>query len=198
MRTNYANTLNNLRKFDQQHLLKYWDDLSDAESDSLCSDLHEIDSVDPLELISKSRTSKECLESIDFTKSSTKDTKIDRYYHIEPKIHDDYEHRGLKAVSDGNLALIVLAGGLSTRLSINFPKGIYSVDLLSSKSLFQLQAERILRIKYLANQKYFLTLVIQNNFNLFLPKCVFIPYFIPLLMDKYERLRDVRISGYSH
>jgi len=136
----------------QEHLLKFRDELTLQQLDNLRKDLS-----DASTLISNTIPTEntDLIASIDFTKSSIQDsnTRMNTYYQMEQASMDAYELEGLKAISDGHVALIALAGGLSTRLSISYPKGTYSVDLLSSKSLFQLQAERIIRIKHLANQK---------------------------------------------
>jgi UDP-N-acetylglucosamine/UDP-N-acetylgalactosamine diphosphorylase len=57
---------------------------------------------------------------------------------------------GLEEVAKGHVAVVILAGGQGTRLGFDGPKGKFNIGLFSNKSLFQLQAERILAVQRLA------------------------------------------------
>eukprot|EP00931_Biecheleriopsis_adriatica_P044576 TRINITY_DN2550_c0_g1_i1.p1 TRINITY_DN2550_c0_g1~~TRINITY_DN2550_c0_g1_i1.p1 ORF type:complete len:505 (+),score=127.53 TRINITY_DN2550_c0_g1_i1:83-1516(+) len=63
-----------------------------------------------------------------------------------------WEKLGLEAVGRGEVAACVLAGGQGTRLGFDGPKGCYDICLPSSKPLFQIFAERLLRLMTLAKE----------------------------------------------
>ncbi|XP_063234175.1 UDP-N-acetylhexosamine pyrophosphorylase [Bacillus rossius redtenbacheri] len=135
----------------QEHLVRFWGELSEAEREQLCADVRAVDVAEVVEYFRRTQET-----------SRTDQQKLDdRMKPIPPHIHGSavrsgpreiaaYEAEGLLQVSRGKVGVLLMAGGQGTRLGVTYPKGMYDVGLPSHKTLYQLQAERILRLEELA------------------------------------------------
>lgn len=144
-----------LEKHDQLHVIKFINELSNKEREELLSELSEIDLARLDERLSQAlETSKQLEQGSE--KRQMQPIAQDRKGVYETENIEklaEYENIGFEAIRSDKVAVILLAGGQGTRLGVTYPKGMYSVDLLSKKSLYQLQAERLLKVKQLAHQR---------------------------------------------
>ncbi len=120
-----------LKKYNQEHLLNGYDKLDENKKKQL---LHQLNLID-FELI-KSLYNKTKEEIINEKDEITPMAYLDKY-----KLNEDYkkyENIGKKAIKEGKLAAVTMAGGQGTRLGHTGPKGTYDIGLDSHKSLFEL------------------------------------------------------------
>jgi UDP-N-acetylglucosamine/UDP-N-acetylgalactosamine diphosphorylase len=129
-------------KYGQEHLLKFYEQLSPAEQSAL---LEQILSVDFAQVAALHR-------DLVVNKAAEKAAAA-----VEPMRAKAWEehgiaeraamaNQGMRALRDGRVAAFLVAGGQGTRLGFDGPKGMFDIGLPSRKSLFQLQAERLQRL----------------------------------------------------
>jgi UDP-N-acetylglucosamine/UDP-N-acetylgalactosamine diphosphorylase len=135
-------------RYNQEHLMRFIDELSTSDQNLL---IDQILSVNFEQL-------KTLHHDLVLTQSSIKQAET-----LEPlraKNWDDFgineravmSNRGMRALHDGKVAAFLVAGGQGSRLGHEGPKGVFDIGLPSRKSLFQLQAERIMRQSRLAGK----------------------------------------------
>lgn len=120
-----------LRKYGQEHLLNFYDTLDKKKQEELIKQINNIDFELINSLYNKTKNANKeddaNIEPIDF---------IDKY-----KLNGEYKHYeeiGKKAIKEGKLAAVTMAGGQGTRLGHKGPKGTFDIGLDSHKSLFEL------------------------------------------------------------
>ena len=125
-----------LKKYGQEHLLNHYDRLDERHQQKLLEQIEKIN----FELVNSlyKNTSKEPKKQQD---EITPIDYLDKY-----KLNDKYkyyENIGKKAIKEGKLAAVTMAGGQGTRLGHNGPKGTFDIGLDSHKSLFELLADNL-------------------------------------------------------
>ncbi|KAG0471263.1 hypothetical protein HPP92_015809 [Vanilla planifolia] len=141
--------LERLKDYGQENVFALWDELSQEERGQLVRDIESLD-LPRIDRIIRCSLGFQGLPlpAIEPVPESYVSTVEER----PPAERERWWKRGLKAISEGKLAVVLLSGGQGTRLGSSDPKGCFSIGLPSGKSLFQLQAERILRVQRLAAQ----------------------------------------------
>ena len=116
-----------LEKFGQLHVLKYYDELSDAEKAELIAQIEDTDFsvVENCKNLGKSAGRGEFAPLAAMQVSE-----------IE-KRRDELFAIGKKALKEGKIAACLLAGGMGTRLGSDNPKGMYNIGLTKDVYIFQ-------------------------------------------------------------
>lgn len=139
----------------QSHLLKFWDQLNNDEREGYLKYLEGIPLKYYNELFKRAiETLTEDVQKLDSRMKPIPDEQFESEVTCSASKLEEYMGLGLEAIADGQVGVILMAGGQGTRLGVDYPKGMYSVGLPSGKTLFQIQAERIRTIQKLAEQSH--------------------------------------------
>jgi len=123
-----------LQKYRQEHLIEDISLLNTDEKDSLLKQLKLIDQFYPCLSFSDKIALEEPLSP--FTRCNQRRDADDRLAN--------------RAVQEGRIGIILLAGGEGTRLGFSKPKGMFPISVLKNKTLFQIFSEKI----FYAQKKY--------------------------------------------
>ena len=125
-----------LKKYGQEHLLNGYDKLDENKKKKLLDQIMNTD----FKLINSlyENTTKDDEEK-------NKDDKIEPMEYLDKyklnEKYDYYEDIGKRAIKEGKLAAVTMAGGQGTRLGHKGPKGTFDIGLDSHKSLFELLSD---------------------------------------------------------
>lgn len=149
----YENLKSLLSAHNQEHLLKYWPELSEKERENLESEIKKLDLAEIINLFERANdSSKVILDRLEEDLKPIPETHYEAVPSLTQEKIDEYENIGFKEISLNKVGVLLLAGGQATRLGFGHPKGMYDVGLPSGKTLFQIQAERILRVQQMAQE----------------------------------------------
>lgn len=131
---NFAVAEQKLKEIGQEHVLKYYDELSEDEKNAL---LEQIGNTDFSVLSHVNDDAEEKAHGVySPLKAVTRDEILKRY--------DEFTAKGIETIKAGKTAALLLAGGMGTRLGSDNPKGMYDIGLTKHVYIFQRIIENLL------------------------------------------------------
>ena len=126
-----------LETYGQEHLLRYYDTLTEAEKASLLSEIEATD-FSVLEAFGKA------------SEAALPDQKFEPLPAVtiaEIAAHEEeFREAGLKAIRECRTGAVLLAGGQGTRLGFDHPKGMYNMGLTKDLYIFECHIKRLLKV----------------------------------------------------
>lgn len=120
------NATDKVKKYGQEQLLRFLPELSEAEKETLFAGIEKLD----FDIIEKAES--------DESRKRGRITPLDAMdlQRIEPR-REEFRQAGLKALKEGKVAAVLLAGGMGTRLGCDGPKGIYNIGITGDLYIFE-------------------------------------------------------------
>jgi UDP-N-acetylglucosamine/UDP-N-acetylgalactosamine diphosphorylase len=126
-----------LRHHGQEHVLSWWEHLTDDERTEL---VHQLQTLDFEEL-------RRLYTQQDIYALPSRD-QISPVPVVRLGEQDDAARRnGEESLRRGEVAVVLVAGGQGSRLGFERPKGMFPIGPVSGKSLFQIHAEKVLAFR---------------------------------------------------
>lgn len=116
-----------LEKYGQQHVLKYYEELSGEEKQAL---LDQIESTDMSIL-------EACLHKEELAKKGVITPLAAMQLDEIAAKRESFTATGLEAIREGKVGAVLLAGGMGTRLGSDDPKGMYNVGVTRELYIFE-------------------------------------------------------------
>lgn len=125
-----------LAEYGQEHVLKYYEELSPQEKQAL---LAQIEATD-MSILSA------CKHKEDLAKKGVI-TPLAAMQLDEIEVNRaSFEATGLEAIKAGKVGAVLLAGGMGTRLGSDDPKGMYNIGLTRDLYIFECLVNNLLRV----------------------------------------------------
>jgi len=116
-----------LEKYGQEHVLKYYDELSEAEKEALLTQIEETD----MSILAACKNLEELAKKGVITPLAA--MELDE---IEAN-KESFTATGIQAIKDGKVGAVLLAGGMGTRLGSDNPKGMYNIGETRDLYIFE-------------------------------------------------------------
>jgi UDP-N-acetylglucosamine/UDP-N-acetylgalactosamine diphosphorylase len=124
----------------QCHVLRFWDQLSDAERDRLAAEILDLD-LPPI--MAAFRGAEDANRWSDLAARATGPTAVRLDGQGSELSREAARELGEEVLRAGKVGVILVAGGQGSRLGFPHPKGMYPLGPVSKRSLFQMLIERL-------------------------------------------------------
>ena len=146
-----------LKKYNQEHLLNFYDELNFLEKIKLNRDIKKID----FELMNNLYKNSFFNDEIDMNLISN----LKCIHNININEEKEYIDIGKKIVNKGKYAVVIMAGGNASRLGLNGPKGCLELNINDKKvSLFEIFINQ-LKTYYKKENIYLNLYIMTSNYN---------------------------------
>jgi UDP-N-acetylglucosamine/UDP-N-acetylgalactosamine diphosphorylase len=140
-----ADLAGRLERHGQGQVLRWWDELDDARRGRLAAEVEAID-LEQLDRLIAEHVHGEAAADVAADKVEAIDVVRLPQTDGERAARRRASERGEEALAAGEVGVILVAGGSGTRLGFDGPKGTFPIGPVSSASLFQIHAEKIVAL----------------------------------------------------
>jgi len=141
-------------KQSQDHVFSFWSSLSSEQKTLFYAQLCSIDPTRVTAIADDVLSNKAAKSEEGDKLEPIPSTSCASTFDASPENLTAWREAGLSAIAKGEVAVLLMAGGQGTRLGSKDPKGCYDIGLPSGKSLFQLQAERLVKLQKIAAEEH--------------------------------------------
>lgn len=125
-----------LKKYGQEHLLKYYDTLSKDNKEQFLSQIEETD-FSVIKQINKETENKKTATITPITALTLDEINANRNH---------FSNIGIETIRAGKVGAVLLAGGMGTRLGSDNPKGMYDIGITKPVYIFQRIIENLFEV----------------------------------------------------
>lgn len=130
----YSDIRNKLMQYNQMQVLNFWDELGADEQAELCEQVKNTDfEIIENSINNNSSDTNGVISPISVLSVDEIETNKEKYYET-----------GLRAIKDGKVAAVLLAGGMGTRLGSDNPKGMYDIGISRPVYIFERLIENLM------------------------------------------------------
>lgn len=129
-----------LKAHGQEHLVRFWDELSEEDRHNLAGQIAQIDLGQIAGLFAERGKVGQLVALADRAGEPAAIRLGQTHNRFSP---DAARSRGTEALSAGRVAVLLVAGGQGTRLGFDHPKGMFPIGPVSRCSIFQIHVEKV-------------------------------------------------------